>query len=301
MVLLLGASGYIGQAFQSELSKKNVDFLSISRQDYNYYDIDILINLIKETKAEFLINCAGYTGKPNVDACEKNREESYEANVELPMVIGAACAIGDIPWGHVSSGCIYDGNNGGNGFTEKDDANLTFKTYDFDDITKSELVDCSWYSATKAMSEECIERGQSADYYIWRLRIPFDENDGPRNYISKLMNYDKLLSLPNSVSHRGDFAKYCLELWLNKAEYGVYNVVNSGTVTAKEVVDKIKETLKIDKDFQFFEDEESFYEETGSVKRSNCILNNQKLIDSGVNVRTALEAIEESLEHWVKE
>ena len=45
--------------------------------------------------------------------------------------------------------------------------------------------------------------------YLWRLRIPFDEFDNPRNYLSKVQNYAKVYDNVNSISHRGDFVSAC--------------------------------------------------------------------------------------------
>ena len=81
--------------------------------------------LSQQQHADFVINCAGYTGKPNVDACETNKGECRKGNIELPKVISNACALVGIPWGHVSSGCIYTGNRlDGSGFTEEDPPNF---------------------------------------------------------------------------------------------------------------------------------------------------------------------------------
>ena len=37
---------------------------------------DALTAFLRETKPQFLINAAGYTGKPNVDACETARADT---------------------------------------------------------------------------------------------------------------------------------------------------------------------------------------------------------------------------------
>jgi dTDP-4-dehydrorhamnose reductase len=60
-------------------------------------------------KPDFVINAAGYTGKPNVDASEQQKLTCIEANLTLPGIISEVCAQHGIPWGHVSSGCIFTG------------------------------------------------------------------------------------------------------------------------------------------------------------------------------------------------
>ena len=223
MVLLLGASGYIGEAFAKELQRRKADFIPLARKQVDYTRFDALLEFLKTKKPEFVINAAGYTGKPNVDACELDKAGTLAGNVLLPQTIAHACAALKIPWGHISSGCIFSGakivENGKTrvekdltkpdlralaekspekirGFTETDIPNFSFRD-----------LPCSFYSGTKALGEEAIAGiGQS---YIWRLRIPFDEFDNARNYLSKVQRYAKVYDNVNSISHRADFVRAC--------------------------------------------------------------------------------------------
>src|SRR5262245_6443539 len=109
MILLLGASGYIGQAFARELERRELPFAPLSRAQVDYACFDTLHTFLKAQKPEFVINAAGYAGKPNVDVCERLRADTLVGNTLLPQTIAHACAALDIPWGHVASGCIYSG------------------------------------------------------------------------------------------------------------------------------------------------------------------------------------------------
>ena len=48
----------------------------------------------------------------------------------------------------------------------------------------------------------------------------------------------------NSISHRADFARACLDLWKRRAPFGTYNVTNPGFVTTRQVVELIEEILQ---------------------------------------------------------
>src|SRR6185295_4801074 len=109
MILLLGASGYIGQAFADALQQRRREFIAASRTQLNYTRFDDLLSFLRKNKPEFVINAAGFTGKPNVDACEDARAETLAGNTLLPQTITQACLVTETPWGHVSSGCIYSG------------------------------------------------------------------------------------------------------------------------------------------------------------------------------------------------
>ena len=288
-IVLLGASGYIGQQFAQELIRRDIQFFEIHRNIINYYDPDVLFNFLETYQPDFLINCAGWAGQPT------NRDQqtnTYIANTILPKVLSEACGATTTPRGHVSSGCIFHGQKkDGTPFNEEDETDCCLNNPYY-----------SLYNATKAEGERMI-KAVGRDYYIWRLRMPFDEFDHPKNYISKLLyKYDKLYDSPeNSICHRGDFVSACLDIWLNKCDYGIYNVVNSGSVTAREVIEKINKNPALSKSFDFFKTEKEFYKFGAKAPRSNCILDNSKLISSGINIRHVHEALEKSIENWKKQ
>jgi dTDP-4-dehydrorhamnose reductase len=287
MILLLGASGYIGQQFVKELVSRDLKFFEVHRHLMDYTQLDNIVKMIDDVQPELLINCAGYVGKPNVDVCEHNKEMTREGNVELPKNLATVCGGMGVPWIHISSGCIYTGSKeNGKGFMEEDEPNFTFDNG-------------SYYSGTKALAERLIQ-GIESDCYICRLRIPFDEFDGERNYLSKLMNYDKVLEATNSISHRGEFVKAALDLWQKKSPYGIYNIVNTGVVTTRQVVAKIDELLNLNRSFDFFENDKEFYKIGALAPRSNCILDNSKLLLEGIGMRNVEDALEDSLKKWKK-
>ena len=312
VILVLGASGYIGQAFINELVRRNARFQHVSRSQVNYTSFETLLTFLREIKPEFVVNAAGYTGKPNVDACELDKAGTLVGNTLLPQTIAHACAAADVPWGHVSSGCIYDGakiceenivrvendltrpalqalvdkkSPAVLGFTETDTPNFSFRN-----------LPCSFYSGSKALGEEAMAGiGQS---YIWRLRIPFDEFDNKRNYLSKVQRYAKVYDNVNSISHRADFVKACLDTWQLRAPFGIYNVTNPGYVTTRHVVEQIEKILKPARKFEFWKNDAEFYQTAAKTPRSNCVLDVSKLLSAEVKIRGVEEALEDSLKNW---
>ena len=248
MIVLLGATGYLGSAFARMLEEMREPFVAISRSQVCYTEYGPLVEYLRSVRATFLINAAGYTGKPNVDACEQARADTLQGNTLFPLTLSHACQSAGIPWGHVSSGCIYsgaiieDGNcriepnlmtpnirrivesrpHAVQGFRETDAPNFSFRQ-----------PPCSFYSGTKALAEEALRGDERA--YLWRLRIPFNEVDGPRNFLSKLQRYPKIYDNVNSISHLGDFVRAAFELWKIAAPPGIYNITNPGWVTSREV------------------------------------------------------------------
>ena len=315
MILLLGASGYIGEAFAKELQQRKKEFIPLSRKQVDYSRFDLLLEFLRAKKPSFVVNAAGYTGKPNVDACELDKAGTLVGNALLPQTIAHACAAANISWGHVSSGCIYSGakvfENGKvraekdftkpelralveqnpsaiRGFTESDAPNFSIRDQP-----------CSFYSGTKALGEEAIANiGQS---YVWRLRIPFDEFDNKRNYLSKVQRYAKVYDNVNSISHRADYVKACLDTWELRAPFGIYNVTNPGFVTTRHVVEMLEKILKPKQKFEYWASDEEFYKVAAKTPRSNCVMDVSKLLATGVKIRGVEEALENSLKNWQPE
>lgn len=286
MIYLLGGSGYVGQAYQALLTRKGIPFRNLRRADCDYAQTAVLTDLLRREKPDFLINAAGYTGKPNVDACELHKAECLFGNAVLPGRIAEACAAAGVPWGHVSSGCIYSGARpDGSGFTETDTPNFTFRTNH-----------CSFYSGTKALGEEVLAGRDNV--YIWRLRIPFDHVESPRNYLTKLMRYQRLLEATNSISQLHEFCAATFACWEKHVPFGTYNVTNPGQVTTHEVVALIKASGVCTKDYEFFRDEDEFMAKAAKTPRSNCVMNSTKLAAAGITMTEVHEAIAKDLSRW---
>ena len=312
MILLLGATGYLGRAFAAELRKRGLPFTPLTRRAVDYTRFDTIFNYVRQSKPDFIINAAGYPGSPNVDACEAARAETVQANTLLPQTLARVCYLTKTPWGHVSSGCIYSGARVAHnsslqverdlnrpeirhlfdlhpekfrGFTEADEPNSNFHS-----------PPCSFYGGTKALAEESLRwAGQT---YLWRPQMLFDQFDHPRNFLSKIQSYPKILDSINSLSHRGDFAHACLELWLRRAPFGIYNIVNPGAATTRQIVAALQRASKTERKFEFWENDAAFYETPARAHRSSCILDATKLLSTGIKLRPLREAVEDSLKKW---
>jgi len=288
MYIVLGKNGYIAEAIIKELKYRKLNYVAFSRSDLDYTNFKEFqdhyhINYNSSstpTKNSIIINCAGYIGKPNVDACESNKGDTIMGNVVFPTNLANHCTTNSSTLVQISSGCIYNGYE--KHFSEKDEPNFTFKNGSF-------------YSGTKALCERMI-LNHNPRSYIFRLRIPFDEYSSPRNYLTKLFSYDTLLDAENSFSHRGDFASYTIDLLEKKVPYGIYNVTNKGSVSTKDVIELIKKYNLSNKEFKFFRDLESFNKET-IAPRSNCVLDTTK-IEQYIKIRTVQEALKEAIQKY---
>jgi dTDP-4-dehydrorhamnose reductase len=308
MILLLGATGYVGQTFETYLQTKGLAFHAPLRAEHDYSRAAMLRQLLRDLRPDFVINAAGHAGKPTVDACETARADTLEGNTVFPLRVAEACAEAGIRWGHVSSGCVYQGAKGIDdagqavGFREDDPPNFSLH-----------VGECSFYSGTKALAEELLING-GYDVYIWRLRVPFDHRDGARNYLSKLIRYKRLLDVRNSLSHLGDFVASACATMERGLPRGIYNLTNPSSVTTREVVELIREegesrrargdnlsAERMLKTYSWFESEDEFMKTTAVARRSSCVLDTTKAEHCGLPLRPVREALADSLRQWIWE
>ncbi len=287
--VLLGASGYVGKEFVRLAQERGDELTTAGRADVDLYSPAKLKKFLEHAKPDFLINCAGYTGKPNVDACELDKANCLAGNAVLPGVIAGVCEEMGLPWGQVSSGCIYTGRrDDGKGFTELDPPNFSFRQNN-----------CSFYSGSKALGEEILQDAKQC--YLWRLRIPFSNIDSPRNFLSKLMRYDTLLEAENSLSNLPEFVAAALDCFTKRIPYGCYNLTNPGNIRASEVVELIRESGISNKEFKFFDSESEFMKLAAKTPRSNCVMDSSKAIDAGLQLTPIRDSLRTALENWQPE
>lgn len=302
----------MGNALQGVLRGRSLAFRAVSRGEVDYTRREGLMRVVEEAGASFVINAAGYTGKPNVDACERDKAACLLGNAVLPGVVAEVCREKGIAWGHVSSGCVFTGEGPrADGFREDDAPNFCFRTNH-----------CSFYSGTKALGEEALgwrevtdgvgglrwESEGEPDGYLWRLRIPFNEEPNPRNYLQKVITYKRLLQATNSLSHLGEFAEACVQCWTDRVPFGIYNLTNPGRVTTQEVTammlaenrrrEGLGQSALFPQVYDFFESEAEFMSLAATAPRSNCVLNTEKARAAGIAMTPVSEAIERCLRAW---
>ena len=281
-ILILG-KGYVGTALANCLSKC-YSVTHVSRSDMDYTDrAQLFMHLTKtnESKYEFVINTCGYTGRPNVDACEDNIHDTWHYNVVVPVNIQKACKDAGVKMIHVSSGCIYDGYD--KQFTETDEPNFGMLN------PKS-----SWYSKTKHACEMMLK---DRNLYIFRIRMPFCNTWSERNVLTKLIKYDSVINCLNSVTNLEDFCGFIMyfmeDIFSGDAEknhpYGIYNVVNPEPLMTSDIL-KVLSDHGLGNDNWTHVELEELYKNT-KTQRSNCVLSDEKIRSIHLKLPTTMNSL----------
>lgn len=255
--LLFGRNGWIGGKLIELLTAQGKTFyLSDTRTQMR----ETVIAEIEKYKPTHILNAAGVTGRPNVDWCEDHRQETIQSNVLGVMTIADLCEQHKIHHLLYATGCIfeYDAEHviGGKGFTEEDKANFH----------------ASFYSHTKAMVEELLREYKYT--CTLRVRMPISDDLSPRNFLTKIIKYEKVVNVPNSMTTLTDLLPVSLAMAERKL-FGIYNFCNPGAISHNECLDLYKKYIDPDYTYKNF----SLEEQAQILKagRSNNTLDHTKL------------------------
>lgn len=270
--VILG-KGFVGTHLSQYFKRNNIEHKIFSQSELDYTDPVVFKDFLEtnDKDIKWVINCSGYTGVPNVDACEDNKELCYTYNVLYPMQVVKLCNQFKVPVIHVGSGCIYSGYD--KAYTEEDTPNFGIYSNE-----------SSYYSKCKHVFETFAKE---FNCYVLRIRIPFTDVLTRKNYFSKLLNYDTLINELNSVTSLNDFDEFIVRFISAKPEYGIYNVVNPEPVKAEEVVQILKDNKIVNSNWRFID----LKDLNTKANRSNCVLSTKKIDSLGLSLpetRTSL-------------
>lgn len=260
MITLIG-HGYVGKYIKKELEKQVIKHQWISHDEK------------PSVSTSVIINAAGFTGVPNVDACESQKDKTIEGNVIFPLELERWADYYNVPVVHISSGCVYTGYKDG-GWTEEDPPNFTFDN-------------ASFYSATKSLNQEILKPYLRTKSYLLRIRMPFGPDNDDKNLLTKLSKYDKLVNFENSVSNVEEVAKCAIWFAENRPMPGIYNAVNPGGVKTHQIA-QMMGLVKA-----YFTDDE--FKQAVIAPRSNCVLNTNKM-QNVFQFRNATESLIDAIE-----
>ena len=286
-VLILGG-GYIGKNLYSYLNRlHDVTLVTQKEVDYTFAKKYVAAKGFKEylwnvPQVDVVVNCSGYTGVPNVDACESNKEECWYYNVIAPQKTAELCNLFKVPVVHISSGCIYAGDEN---YTEDDVPNLGLYS-----------DNSSFYSKSKHAGELVLK---DTNTYILRIRMPFCHNDVNKNILVKLLKYDRVINEMNSLTSIPDLCKLVETICVKRStiDPGIYNAINGG---------KIKTTVLRNIMSKYGLTNPNWEEVTETslklaCRRSNCTLSNYKLLKNKIEMPNLTDSLVASIKLLAKE
>jgi dTDP-glucose 4,6-dehydratase/UDP-glucose 4,6-dehydratase len=241
-LLIYGSRGWIGGQFINILIAHNVNYtIGKSRVD-NLNDLTNEINCVSPTHVvSFIGRTHGKIGDKEyqtIDYLEQDGKlfDNVRDNLYGPLNIATICKEKDIHYTYLGTGCIFkydDDHPYGceiNGFTHDDDPNFFGSSY----------------SIVKGFTDKIMKSFNNV--LNVRIRMPITDEENKRNFITKIVNYDKICSVPNSMTVLPDLLPVVLDL-IQKNHVGTVNLTNPGLISHNDILLMYKNI--VDPDFSW--------------------------------------------------
>jgi len=252
-----GKTGWIGQWLVRLLKERGSVVFAANARLENREDVARELDLLKPT---YVLNAAGLTGRPNVDWCEDHKTDVIRVNITGTLCLADETNKRGIHMTNFATGCIYSYDDahpiGGAGFTEEDKPNF----------------DGSFYSATKAVVEGLLREYDNV--LTLRVRMPISDDLSPRNFVTKITKYAKVVNIPNSMTVLTEMLPIALHM-TDKGLRGVYNFTNPGAISHNQILDLY--IKYIDPSFSYTNFTEEEQNKILKARRSNNTLDTSKI------------------------
>ncbi|CAL5403956.1 unnamed protein product [Camellia sinensis] len=222
--LIYGRTGWIGGLLGKLCEKQGIPY------EYgkgHLQERSELLADLQSVKPTHVLNAAGVTGRPNVDWCESHKPETIRTNVVGTLTLADVCREHGLLMLNFATGCIFEYDDEhpmetGIGFKEEDAPNFIG----------------SFYSKTKAMVEELLKEYDNV--CTLRVRMPISSDlSNPRNFITKIAKYDKVVNIPNSMTILDELLPISIEMAKRNLR-GIWNFTNPGVVSHNEILEMYK-------------------------------------------------------------
>ncbi|XP_044477600.1 bifunctional dTDP-4-dehydrorhamnose 3,5-epimerase/dTDP-4-dehydrorhamnose reductase [Mangifera indica] len=225
--LIYGRTGWIGGLLGKLCQAQGIDFEYGAGRLENRSSLEADIAAVKPTH---VFNAAGVTGRPNVDWCESHKVETIRTNVVGTLTLADVCRERGLVLFNYATGCIFEYDAGhplgsGIGFKEEDTPNFIG----------------SFYSKTKAMVEDLLKNYENV--CTLRVRMPISSDLlNPRNFITKITRYDKVVNIPNSMTILDELLPISIEM-AKRNLTGIWNFTNPGVVSHNEILEMYRDYI----------------------------------------------------------
>lgn len=213
--LLVGHRGFLGSYVYEELKQQNKNFVVYP---HRIEDFELFKNYVDYCEPKYIIYAAGVAGKPNIDWCLENPEETTYQNVTLVMNVVDYCDKNNIKVCVFGSGFIYD------------DPDRLMHEYDppnyLDHI----------YCRLRVYLEQLISVYKNVLYL--RIVYPILDGQNEKCFLRKILKYagtSGVHDVPVCCTVMNDLLPQLFDLIEKRKTYGIMNFVNRGVIRLPEI------------------------------------------------------------------
>lgn len=227
-VLVYGAKGWIGSMFVTILDEKKVTYVVGESRTDNKETLTMEIQTVQPTHViSFIGRTHGTIGTRKISTIDYLEEpgklvENIRDNLFSPFLIAELCRQQNIHYTYLGTGCIfkYDGDQL---FTEESKPNFFGSSY----------------SIVKGFTDQMMSMYPVLNL---RIRMPIIDKHHERNFITKIVKYEKICSVANSMTVLPEMLPLVLQMMEQKIT-GTVNLTNPGVITHNEILEMYKELV----------------------------------------------------------
>jgi 3,5-epimerase/4-reductase len=238
IVLVYGANGWIGGQFCDLICGEATVVKGQARVD----DYDALRAEVLNACPDFVISFIGRTHGtigskhyPTIDYLEQPGKltENVRDNLFGPLQLALLCMELDIHFTYLGTGCIFN-------YAMDEEGNVTSAPIK-DDAAPNFFG--SSYSIVKGFTDRLFHTPLLAKTSLnVRIRMPIIGEQHPRNFITKIANYKRICSMPNSMTVLPDLLPILWHMMKNKVVHTI-NLVNPGSIDHNTILRKYQERV----------------------------------------------------------
>jgi dTDP-4-dehydrorhamnose reductase len=295
-ILIYGHKGWIGQLFIKILKEIKPTWtitLGQSRVDNTQ---DVVMELMT-TNPDRVFCCTGRTYGPGFstidyleprttgEAIPKMRENIRD-NLFAPVSLALLCKKFGIFFCYLGTGCIFKFDpehlmgDESTGFSESDNPNFFGSSY----------------SVVKGFTDQLMRLMEDNTLNL-RIRMPISRDDSKRNFITKIITYQKICSIPNSMTVLEDLLPLAIDMIENKIT-GTVNLSNPGLISHNEILELYRDIVDPHFTWENFDIEEQ--RKILLADRSNNCLSTELLQTLYPQVKTIQDAVIDTLKYMTK-
>ena len=280
-ILVWGHKGWIGtQVLQSIEAAGHEGIGAQSRAD-NEAAVKAELEQVKPDRIICLIGRTRGDGFLTIDYLEQKGKlvENMRDNLYGPLVLSHLGRQAGIHVTYMGTGCIFHYDNekfklgNGAGFKESDDPNFFGSSY----------------STCKGYTDRIMRLMFDDSALNVRIRMPITPDDSPYNFITKIVNYQRVVNIPNSMTVLPALLPKMIDMSVRKIT-GTINLTHPGAISHNEVLQLYK--MHVDPQFTW---ENFSVEEQDKILlsgRSNNLLDTAKLQELYPDVDEIHSAVE---------
>ena len=228
--LMYGARGWIGQKYCS-IAAEHVELIHGKARANCPEAVRAEMDAVG---AEHVVCIIGRTHGPGcgtIDWLEQPGHLRYNVrdNLFAPFVLATECHRRGIKMTYMGTGCIFKFTDEQKIFTEEDLPNFFGSSY----------------SIVKGFTDQMMKLYPETVLNC-RIRMPISSDKSPRNFITKITTYEKICSMPNSMTVLEEILPIMVDMALN-GRTGTYNMTNPGLISHNEILEMYREI--VDPDF----------------------------------------------------